>query len=105
MIVDEKAKVLFDLLVDSLGLAVSLGMISRRRVCFDAGDSVELVAEEGLVLATSITDELAWFAVESKDMVPKESCHPLRSAVGVRWYDVDLLGEPINEDYNGIVTG
>ena len=75
MVIDEKVQILFNLLIDTLCLSISLRMVCSGGIGFDAREPIEFVTEEGLVLAASVADEFARFPVKFEDVVTEKSSH------------------------------
>ena len=69
--VDEESKELFDFLVDSFGLSISLRVVGRRGCNFDPKELAESSHE--VRLGSLIADDFLGKAVELPDIVPKQA--------------------------------
>ena len=67
--VDEDAEILFEPLVCSFGLAVSLGVVGRAYVLFDIEDAAEFLREVRGEAGISVSDNLAGGAIVWENML------------------------------------
>ena len=72
VVVDEDAKVLFQPLIRSFGLAVSLGVVGGAYVLRDVEDTAEFLWEVGCETGIPVRDDLTGSAVVWKDMLDVE---------------------------------
>ena len=68
-VVDKDAKVLFEPLICSFGLAVSLGVIGGAYVLFDIEEATKFLQEMGCEAGVSVCDDLAGSAVVWEDVL------------------------------------
>jgi hypothetical protein len=68
-LVDEETEILLQLLIDSLRLSVSLGMISRGSRQFDSEEPVQLPSELGNELGATVRQHLFREAMMPPDML------------------------------------
>jgi hypothetical protein len=72
-LIDKKAEVLFQFLIDSLSLAISLWVEGGRRSEFDAEHAVKLTSELGNKLWSSVRYDSAGQSMVSPDMLEEET--------------------------------
>ena len=104
MVVDEDAQVCLDLLIDSFRLSISLGVIRRGEVSFNAEQLVQVLHELGVELGSSVMDDFLGNAVKSEDLVLVHLCHSFRCDRHVGGDGMDLLREFVHKDADSIVT-
>ena len=68
-VVDEDAEILFEPLVRSFGLAVSLGVVSGAYVLHDIKDAAKFLREMGCEAGIPVRDDLVGSTVVWKDML------------------------------------
>jgi hypothetical protein len=73
-LVDEDAKILLQLLVDSFGLDVGLQVICNRSCNSDRQQAVQLTSELSKELDTSVRNHISRQSMQLPHMVQEESC-------------------------------
>jgi hypothetical protein len=68
-VVDEHSEVLFDLLIHSFSLSVSLGVIGGGEVTSDSDKLVQIPHELSSELQSTVTDDLSGEAVRHSDEI------------------------------------
>ena len=72
MLINEEPEVLFNFLVDSFSLTISLWVVGCRCSNFDAKGCIQLMHKLGDELSATITGDLFWETMKLPDMVKKE---------------------------------
>ena len=103
--IDEDAEVLLDLLVNSFGLTIGLGVIGGREIGFYSGHRIKIPHGLGCELRSSIADG---FSRESK-LGPKVILINACSAEGGEFHVGrecdDVFGKAVNDHNDGVVSG
>ena len=97
-------KVLFDLLIDTFGLAVGLWMICGGQIGFCAGHSVEISHELCCELGTLIADGFSWEAELGPDMVAIDTGGAKGGEFHIHRECYDIFRESIYNDDDGVVS-
>ena len=104
MVVYEGTKVLFDFLIHTLSLSISLEMICGRGICFNSYEMVKILCELVNKLWSSNTDNFLWKSVFTPDFV-LINFSGFVSGEGV--FDSskdDHFGESVDDDKYGVET-
>ena len=101
MVVNEDGQVSFDLLINPFHLTISLGVVGRGEVSFNAKSPVQVLHELGVKLGSSVVDDLLGNAVESENLVSVHLCHSL---CHVSVNGMELFCEFVYKDADSIVT-
>ena len=104
-LIDEKAEVLFQFLIDSLGLAIPLWVEGGRRSKFDAEHAVKLMSELGNKLWSSVRYDSAGQSMVSPDMLEEETGSSSSGDGGQSGDEVRSLGDRVYYYHYCIMTG
>lgn len=96
LIVAINADILFECLVDSLGLAVAFWMVAGGEVEVDVEEGAKGAEEVGDKLRTTVRGDMVRDSMFGEYMGDKESCEFLRGTFIVGWDEDCLFGESVN---------
>ena len=102
--IDKYTEILFNFLIDSFGLSIGLGVIGCGDVGFNTGHRVEVPHELGCKLGASITDGFSGESEFGPDMIVIDVCSTKCREFHISWKSNNVFGEPINDDYDGVVS-
>ena len=105
LVVAEGTQVLFEDLVDALGLAVGLWVERRGHVGLDVEESEEVSPEAGGEDLVAVGHDVSWEAVETVDILEEESSNGWGIGGGLGGGEVSHLGEAVDRDEDRIVAG
>jgi hypothetical protein len=103
-LIDEDAKILLQLLIDSFGLPIRLRMIGRRGCDSDRQQAVQLSSELPNELDTSVRNHVSRQTMQLPHMVQEESRCSSRRDGGVRGDEVRSLRNRIHHIHDCIVA-
>ena len=104
-LIDKEPEVLLQLLVDTFGLAISLGMVGGSGSQFNPEHPVKFSGELGHELGAPVRDYLARQAVVFPDILKKQSGRPGGCYGGEGGDEVGSFGDRVHYHHHGIVTG
>ena len=102
--VGEEAKVLLQFLINSLGLSISLGVISGGEGRVDSKEFIKRLRKVGRELGTSIGYNLLGKAMVAPNVITEQSCSSFCREIVTGGDEVCSFCESVDDDKDGGVT-
>jgi hypothetical protein len=105
LVVAEDTEILAEYLVDTLGLAIGLGVESGGHVGLDGEEGEEMAPEVGSEYLVAVRHNVGWQAVETIYVLEEEAGNVGCIGCGLGGDEVGHFGETVNNNEDGIVPG